>query len=180
MISLAQCYISDGDSTILFCLTSVTLLIAEATYLNLYSSSVSLCNRHAKSIRHCKLLMIAPYNCIHLAPGYCIHLAPGYCIHLAPGATCIFFLQYYSGADTTASDKFCMNPFMLAVEKGNLEVVNAMMDQDPDLMSKRLGSGSTMAHWALKQGHHRSDFFKVCFYFTKHFNLIYPIPIFLA
>ena len=143
---------------------SVTLLIAEATYLNLYSSSVSLCNRHAKSIRHCKLLMIAPYNCIHLAPG----------------ATCIFFLQYYSGADTTASDKFGMNPFTLAVEKGNLEVVNAMMDQDPDLMSKPLGSGSTMAHWALKQGHHRSDFFKVWFYFTKHFNLIYPIPIFLA
>ena len=73
-------------------------------------------------------------------------------------------LQYYSGADTKVSDKSGMNPFMVAVEKRNLEVVNAMMEENPDLVSMPLGSGSTMIHWALKQGHHRSDFFKVCFY----------------
>ena len=59
-----------------------------------------------------------------------------------------------------------MKPFMLAVEKGNLEVVKFMMKEDPNLVSSKVGSGSTMTHWALKQGHHRSDFFKVCFYFT--------------
>ena len=96
-----------------------------------------------------------------------------------------FFSSTYSGADTSASDNSGMNPFMLAVEKGNLEVVKAMMDKDPGLVLSTVGYGSTMTHWALKQGHHRSDFFKVCFYFTylatlQHFNLIYPILIFFA
>ena len=59
-----------------------------------------------------------------------------------------------------------MNPFMLAVEKDNLEVMKAMMKEDPGLMSLSVGCGSPMTHWVLKQGHHRSDFFKVCFYFT--------------
>ena len=55
-----------------------------------------------------------------------------------------------------------MNPFMLAVE--NVEVVKAMMKEDPDLMSLPVGSGTTVIHWALDEGHHQSAFFKVlCF-----------------
>ena len=77
-----------------------------------------------------------------------------------------FSLQYYSGADTSAIDNSGMNPFMLAVEKNNLEVVKAMMEENPHLVSSPVGSGSTMTHWALKQAHRRSDFFKVCFDFT--------------
>ena len=94
-----------------------------------------------------------------------------------------FFSSTYSGADTSASDNSGMNPFMLAVEKGNLEVVKVMMRKDPDVVSSPVGDGSTMTHWALKQGHHRSDFFKVCFYsiyLVQHFNLIYPIPLIFA
>ena len=57
-----------------------------------------------------------------------------------------------------------MNPFMLAVEKDNVEVVKAMMKEDPDLMSLPVGSGTTVIHWALEEGHHRNAFFKVlCF-----------------
>ena len=78
-----------------------------------------------------------------------------------------------------------MNPFMLAVEKDNLEVVKAMMEEDPDLVSSPVGCGSTMTHWVLKRGRHRSDLFKVwlCFNYLatlQHFNLIYPIPIFFV
>ena len=58
-----------------------------------------------------------------------------------------------------------MNPFMIAVEEGHLEVVNAMMEKDPGLVSLPMGSGSTMIHWALEKDHHRSVFFKV------HFNI---------
>ena len=93
--------------------------------------------------------MIAQYNYIHLAPG-----------------ALEFSFQYYSGADTRVSDNSGMNPFMLAVEKDNLEVVKALMKKDPGIVSSEVGSGSTMIHWALKQGHHRSAFFKVCFHFT--------------
>ena len=54
-----------------------------------------------------------------------------------------------------------MNPFMIAVEKGHLEVVKAMMKKDPGLMSLQVGSGTTVIHWALEEGQHRSTFFKV-------------------
>ena len=50
---------------------------------------------------------------------------------------------------------------MLAVEKGHLEVVKAMMKEDPGLMSLSNGSGTTVIHWALEEGHHRSAFFVV-------------------
>ena len=117
------------------------------------------------ALQSCSCMMTS-YNCIHLVQEN-------------------FFLQYYSGADTRASDKSGMNPFMLAVEKGNLEVVRVMMEKDPNIVSSPVGCGSTMIHWALKQGHLKSDFFKVCFYFIYlaillHFNLICPIPIFFA
>ena len=54
-----------------------------------------------------------------------------------------------------------MNPFMLAVEKDNVEVVKAMMKEDPGLMSLAVGSGTTVIHWAQEEGHHRNAFFKV-------------------
>jgi len=54
-----------------------------------------------------------------------------------------------------------MNPFMIAVEKGHLDVVKAMMKKDPGLMSLQVGSGTTVIHWALEEGQHRSAFFKV-------------------
>ena len=57
-----------------------------------------------------------------------------------------------------------MNPFMIAVEKGHLEVVKVMIKNDPGLMSMPLGSGSTVIHWALEKGHSRSAFFEVCFF----------------
>ena len=57
-----------------------------------------------------------------------------------------------------------MNPFMIAVEKDNLEVVTAMMDKDPGLMLFQIGSGSRVFHWALEKGHQRNVFFKVCFF----------------
>ena len=69
---------------------------------------------------------------------------------------------HYSGADTRATDNSGMNPFMIAVEKGHLEVMKAMMRKDPDLVSLPMGSGSTVIHWALEKGHHRNAFFKVC------------------
>ena len=53
-----------------------------------------------------------------------------------------------------------MNPFMIAVEKGHLEVVNAMMEKDSDLVSMQTGSGLTVIHWVLEKGH-RSALFKV-------------------
>ena len=58
-----------------------------------------------------------------------------------------------------------MNPFMIAVEKGHLEVVKAMMKKDPGLMSLQVGSGTTVIHWALEEGQHRSTFFKVRTFF---------------
>ena len=57
-----------------------------------------------------------------------------------------------------------MNPFMIAVEKNNLEVVTAMMDKDPGLIQFQIGSGSRVFHWALEKGHQRNAFFKVCFF----------------
>ena len=68
----------------------------------------------------------------------------------------------YSGADTRASDNCDMNPFMLAIEKGHLEVVKAMIMKDPSLVTMQLmGSGLTVIHWVLEKSH-RSTFFKVC------------------
>ena len=53
-----------------------------------------------------------------------------------------------------------MKPFMIAVEKGHLEVVKALIKTDPGLMS----SGSKVIHWALEKGNRdRSTFFKVGF-----------------
>ena len=67
---------------------------------------------------------------------------------------------HYSGADTRASDNSDMEPFMIAVEKGHLEAVKALIKKDPGLMS----SGSTVIHWALEKGNRdRSTFFKVGF-----------------
>ena len=86
-------------------------------------------------------------------------------------------LIFYSGADTRASDKSGMNPFMIAVEKNNLEVVTAMMDKDPGLMLFQIGSGSRVFHWALEKGHQRNAFFKVCFFILLIFfyQLEYPL-----
>ena len=50
---------------------------------------------------------------------------------------------------------------MIAVEKGHLDVVKAMMKKDSGLMSLQVGSGTTVIHWALEEGQHRSAFFKV-------------------
>ena len=69
-----------------------------------------------------------------------------------------------------------MNPFMLAVEKDNVEVVKAMMKEDPGLMSLAVGSGTTVIHWALEEGHHRNAFFKVlcfCFFMFVTLNCVY-------
>ena len=77
----------------------------------------------------------------------------------------VIILHYYSGADTKTSDNSDMNPFMLAVVKHRLEVVKAMMKEDPGLMSLSMGSGTTVIHWALEQSHHCcSAFFKVWFF----------------
>lgn len=70
----------------------------------------------------------------------------------------------YSEADTRASDNSGMNPFMVAVEKDNLEAVKAMMKKDPGLMSFSICSQSTVIHWALQEGHQRSAFFKVLYF----------------
>ena len=75
----------------------------------------------------------------------------------------IFFFNHHSEANSRASDNSDMNPLMLAVEKGHLEVVKAMVKKDPGLVSMPVGFGSTMIHWALEEGHHRNAFFKVCF-----------------
>ena len=74
------------------------------------------------------------------------------------------FSLHSSGADTRAFDNSDMNAFMIAVEKGHMEVVKALIKKDPGLVSFSIGSGSTMIHWALEESHHRSDFFKVCFF----------------
>ena len=50
---------------------------------------------------------------------------------------------------------------MLAVVKGHLEVVKAMMKEDPSLMSLSNGSGTTVIHWALEEDHHCSAIFVV-------------------
>ena len=77
----------------------------------------------------------------------------------------VIILYYYSGADTKASDNSDMNPFMIAVVKHRLEVVKAMMKEDPGLMSLSMGSGTTVIHWALEQNQHCcSAFFKVWFF----------------
>ena len=72
------------------------------------------------------------------------------------------FSLHYSGADMRGSDNSDMNPFMMAIERGHLEVVKAMIKKDPGLVSLPVGSGSTVIHWALEKGHSRSAFFKVC------------------
>ena len=66
-------------------------------------------------------------------------------------------------ATLTTTDNSGMNPFMLAVEKGHLDVVTAMIRKDPDLVTWPVGFGSTMIHWALEDGHHRNTFFQVCY-----------------
>lgn len=76
---------------------------------------------------------------------------------------------HHSGADAGACDNSEMNPFMIAVAKNHLEVVKAMIKKDPGLVSLPMGSGSTVVHWALEEGHHRSAFFKVCFLSHSHF-----------
>ena len=70
---------------------------------------------------------------------------------------------HHSGSNTRAFDNSDMNPFMLAIEKGHMDVVKAMMKKDPDLMSMQMGSGSTVIHWALEKGHGHSAFFKVSY-----------------
>ena len=77
-----------------------------------------------------------------------------------------------------------MNPFMLAIEKGHMDVVKVMMKSDPDLLSMPLGSGSTVIHWALEKGYSSSAFFKVFLvlelYHVCHFCLlINTIPLHL-
>lgn len=52
---------------------------------------------------------------------------------------------------------------MLAVKKGRAEVVKAMMEGKPELVSSKLGSGSTVIHWALEECR-CSAFFKVFIY----------------
>ena len=59
----------------------------------------------------------------------------------------------YSGADTLASDNSDMNPFMLAVERGNLTVAKAMVKKNSSLISMK------MVHWALEK--HLDTFFQV-------------------
>ena len=62
-----------------------------------------------------------------------------------------------------------MNPFMMAIEKGHLEVVKAMIMKDPNLVTMQMGSGLTVIHWVLEKSH-RSAFFKVCSLFMCKFN----------
>ena len=65
-----------------------------------------------------------------------------------------------------------MNPFMIAVEKGHLEVVKAMMKKNPDLVSSSTGFKSTVIHWALEKDTNRSAFFQVNY---KHFILLFKL-----
>ena len=84
-----------------------------------------------------------------------------------------------SGADTRATDKSNMNPFMIAVEKGHLDVVKAMMKKDPEIVLLPMGSGSTGIHWAL-EGDNRDAFFKVCLFHLiigKGLKLMYEAQI---
>ena len=80
------------------------------------------------------------------------------------------FSLHCSGADTRAYDNSDMNPFMIAIDKGHMEVVKAMEQKDPGLVSFSVGSGSTMIHWALEKSHHRSAYFKV--YYIVSFAVI--------
>ena len=66
-----------------------------------------------------------------------------------------------SGADTKLCDNSDKNPFMLAVEKGQLKVAKLMIEKDPNLVSLQLDSGVTVIHWALERG--LDTFFKVGF-----------------
>ena len=84
----------------------------------------------------------------------------------------VIFLDCYSDADTRASDNSDMNPFMIAVEKGHLEVVEAMMKKNPDLVSLSTGFKSTVIHWALEKDTNRSAFFEVHY---KHFILLFKL-----
>ena len=56
-----------------------------------------------------------------------------------------------------------MNPFMLAIEKGHVDVAKAMVEIDPCLVSLKLSSGLSMTQWAKEKGH--DAFFKVCIFF---------------
>jgi len=66
-----------------------------------------------------------------------------------------------SGADMVVYDHSDKNPFMLAVEKGQLKVAKLMIEKVPDLVSLQLGSGVTLIHWALERG--LDTFFKVSY-----------------
>ena len=68
-------------------------------------------------------------------------------------------LHGYSGADARARDHADITPFMLAVEKGHLEVAKLMVEKDPCLVTLQLGSGQTVIHWALERD--LDTFFKV-------------------
>ena len=57
------------------------------------------------------------------------------------------------------SDSSDTNPFMLAVEKGQLTVAKAMVKKEPKLISKNIVSGMNMVHWALEK--HLNTFFQV-------------------
>ena len=65
----------------------------------------------------------------------------------------------YSGADTLASDNSDMNPFMLAVERGNLTVAKAMVKKNSNLISMDIAPELKMVHWALEK--HLNTFFQV-------------------
>ena len=55
-----------------------------------------------------------------------------------------------------------MNPFMLAIKDGSsyLSVANVMAKMDPNLVTLKLNSGSTVSKWAQEKEH--DVFFKVC------------------
>ena len=55
-----------------------------------------------------------------------------------------------------------MNPFMLAVANGHLEVIKTMIEKDPGLMSFQTASELKIIYWALEKDH-CCAFFKVCF-----------------
>ena len=65
---------------------------------------------------------------------------------------------------------------MIAVEKGHLEMVNAMMEKNPDLVSLSVGSDLTVIHWALEKDN-RNAFFKVWSQCLSVIKLYFVIPI---
>lgn len=67
---------------------------------------------------------------------------------------------------------------MLAIKNGSthLNVANVMAKMDPNLVTLKLNSGSTVSKWAQEKGH--DVFFKVCFVTFSvsplccHFNIL--------